>query len=145
MNINSATKNELETIWIEIPYLDDKRDQLLELLRAKLKHHFTKEVKFKIIQSTQKLSFYTIMKDHIFKLMQSYVVYRFNCPGCNDSYISEKSSVIYAQEQKDMLVMMKEVPFTTILRTAVITAILKIYSVSIMIHFLKHYLVSSPK
>ena len=143
MNINSATKNELETIWIEIPYLDGKRDQLLKLLRAKLKHHFTKEVKFKIVQSTQKLSFHTIMKDQILKLMQSYAV--LNCPGCNDSYISEKSSAIYAQEKKDMLVMMKEVPFTTILRTAVITAILKIYSVSIIIHFLKHYLVSSPK
>ena len=30
----------------------------------------------------------------------------------------EKLSVIYAQEQKNMLVVMKEVPFTTLLRTA---------------------------
>ena len=54
----------------------------------------------------------------------------------------EKLSAIYAQEQKNMLVVMKERSFTTILKTAVITAILKIYSVS-MIHFIKHYLVST--
>ena len=55
----------------------------------------------------------------------------------------EKLNVIYAQEQKSMLLVMKEVPFMTILRTAVITTILKIYSVSITIHFIKHYLVST--
>ena len=55
----------------------------------------------------------------------------------------EKLNVIYAQEQKSMLLVMKEVPFMTILRTAVITAILKIYSVSIIIHLIKHYLVST--
>ena len=41
--------------------------------------------------------------------------------------IMEKLNVIYAQEQKNMLVVIKEVPFTTILRTAVITAILLKY------------------
>ena len=55
----------------------------------------------------------------------------------------EKLSKIYAQEQKNMIVVMKEVPFMIILRTVVITAILKIYSVSIMIHLIKHYLVST--
>ena len=54
----------------------------------------------------------------------------------------EKLNVIYVQEQKSMLLVMKEVPFMTILRTAVFTAILKIYSVSI-IHLIKHYLVST--
>ena len=29
------------------------------------------------------------MKDHIPELMKSYVVYQFNCPGCNDSYIGK--------------------------------------------------------
>ena len=55
----------------------------------------------------------------------------------------EKLSKIYAQEQKSMIVVMKEVPFMIILRTVVITAILKIYSVSIMIHLIKHYLIST--
>ena len=55
----------------------------------------------------------------------------------------EKLSLIYAQEQKNMLVAMKKVPFTTILRTVVNTAILKIYYVSIMIHLIKHCLVAT--
>ena len=29
------------------------------------------------------------MKDQIPKLMKSYVVYQFNCPGCNDCYIGK--------------------------------------------------------
>ena len=70
-------------------HLGDKGDQLLKSLKAKLKHHFTEEVKFRIIPSTHKLSCYTNMKDQIPKLMKSYVVYQFNCPGCNDSYIGK--------------------------------------------------------
>ena len=42
-----------------------------------------------------------------------------------------------------MPVVIKKVPFATILATAVITAILKVYSVSIMIDLIKHYLVST--
>ena len=89
MNIKNTTNNDLETIWIKILYFGDKGDQLLKSLKTKLKHYFTEEVKFRIIQSTQKLSFYTNMKDEIPKLMKSYVVYQFNCPGCNDSYIGK--------------------------------------------------------
>ena len=50
----------------------------------------------------------------------------------------EKLNIIYAQEQKSMPVVMKEVPFMAICAIyAVITAILKIYYISIMIHLLK--------
>ena len=55
----------------------------------------------------------------------------------------EKRNGTYAQKQKNMHVVIRKVPFMTILTTAVITATLKIYSVSIMIHFIKHYLVST--
>ena len=55
----------------------------------------------------------------------------------------EKRNVIYSQEQRNMPVVIKKVPFTTILATAIITATLKIYFVSIMIHLIKHYWVST--
>ena len=84
-NIKNTTKSDFETIWIKIQYLGDDRDQLLKSLKTKLKHHFTKELKFRIIQSTPKLSFYSNMKDQIRKLKKSYAVNQFNCPGCNDS------------------------------------------------------------
>ena len=57
VNIKNTTNNELGTIWIKIPYLGDKGDQLLQSLKANMKNHFTKEFKFRIIQSTQKFSF----------------------------------------------------------------------------------------
>ena len=44
-----------------------------------------------------------------------------------------KVNIIYAQEQKNMPVVIKKVSFTTTLATAVITAVLKIYSVSIIV------------
>ena len=56
-NIKNAANNDLQTIWIKIPYFGDKGDQLLKSLITKLKHNFTKEVKFRTMQSTQKLSF----------------------------------------------------------------------------------------
>ena len=69
-NTKNTTNNEFETIWIKIPFLGDKGDQLLKLLKTRLKHHFTKEVKFGIIQFTQRLCFYTNMKDQIPNLMK---------------------------------------------------------------------------
>ena len=85
--IKSTTNNVLKTMWIKIPYLVDKGDQIL--LKTKLKDLFTKEVKFRIIHSLQKLSLYTSLKDQIPKLMKSYLVYQFNCKGCNNSYIGK--------------------------------------------------------
>ena len=55
-------------------------------------------------------------------------MYQINCPGCNDSYIG-KTEQIYAQEQKNMPVVIKKMSFMTILTIAVITGILKIYSI----------------
>ena len=48
----------------------------------------------------------------------------------------------YAQEQKNMPVVIKKVSITTTLTTAVITTILKFYFASKIIHMIKHYLVS---
>ena len=84
-NIKNTTNSDVEQIWIKIPYFGDKEDQLLKSLKAKFKHHFTEEVKFKIIQSTQTFRFCTNMKDQIPRLIKPCVVHQFNYPGCNDS------------------------------------------------------------
>ena len=108
-NIKNTANNDLQTIWIKIPYFSDKGDQLLKSLKTKLKRNFTSLIVQVVIIVTL-----------------------------------EKPNAIYAQEQKNMSVVIKEVPFTTVLGTAVVAAILKIFSVSIMIPLIKHYLVSSP-
>ena len=64
-------------------------DQLLQSLKRKITRYLTKEVGFNITQSTQKLCFYTNIEDKINKLMKSYVVYQFCCPGCNSKYIGK--------------------------------------------------------
>ena len=51
---HNTTNNDFETIWIKIPYLSDKGEQLLKSLKTKLKHHLEKDVKFRIILSTPK-------------------------------------------------------------------------------------------
>ena len=126
VNITNTTNNDLETIWIKIPYLADKGHQLSKSLKAKLKHHFTKAFyKSWGFTPTWKIRYPNWCNPMLFTSLIVQVVMIVTL---------EKLSVIYAQEQKNMLVVMKEVPFMTILRTAVITAILKIYPVSIMIH-----------
>ena len=43
---------------------------------------------------------FTNMKDHTAKLMKSYVVYQFNCPGCNDSYIGKTECNLCTRTEK---------------------------------------------
>ena len=70
-DIKNTTYNDFETIWIKIPFLADKEDQLLKAILQK-----------KATQFTQKLRFYTNKKDQIPKLMTRY---QFNSLSCNDS------------------------------------------------------------
>ena len=65
-----------------------------------------------------------------------------DCLGCNDSYIG-KTECNLCTGIEEQACSDKEIAITTILITAVITGILKIHSVSIMIHLTKHYLVST--
>ena len=80
---------------------------------------------FRIIWSILKLRFHTNMKDQIPKLMKSYVVYQFNCPSCNDSYIGKTEYNLYTRTEEHACNDIKKVPFTTILTTAVIRALLR--------------------
>ena len=70
-----------------MPYLGTQGDQLLLSLTREITRCLTTKVKFKATQSTQKVCFYTNIKNKINKLLKSYVVYQFCCPGCNSKYI----------------------------------------------------------
>ena len=63
-NINTVNnKNQLtnknnenvDVIWISLPYLGTQGDQLLLSLKRKITRCLTKKMKFKVMQSTQKL------------------------------------------------------------------------------------------
>ena len=86
------------------------------------------------------------MKDQLPKLMKSFIsILSFFIILIIQVFIITtlaKLNVIYRQEKKNILVITKKLPFTTILTTAIIKVIFKIFSVSIMIHLIKYYLVS---
>ena len=76
-NNKNQLKNEnnenVYVIWVNfnLPYLGTLRDQLLLSFKRKIPRCLTKKVKSKVTQSTQKLCFYTNIKDKINKLMKS--------------------------------------------------------------------------
>ncbi|XP_066932169.1 uncharacterized protein [Clytia hemisphaerica] len=86
------TDRETETtIWIKTTYHGTQCEQLLDRLEKKLKRSVQpdKKIKFKVIYSTNKLSFFTNMKDKTPSLLKSSVVYHFTCPGCSADYIGK--------------------------------------------------------
>ena len=97
-NVNTANnKNELtnennenvDVIWINLPYLGMQGDKLLLSLKRKITRCLTKKVKLKVTQSAQKLCFYITIRDKINKLMKSYVAHQFCRPRCNSKYIGK--------------------------------------------------------
>ena len=60
-----------------------------------------KNVIFKPIYETKKLEFYCNNKDPTPMMNQSFVVYKFNCPGCGHSYVgkTERSLFIRCKER----------------------------------------------
>ena len=85
------------TFWLRIPYAGPVGEQLVFTLKRKLKHCFKNNinVKFNVTYSTQKIAFYTNMKDLTPLKYKSNVVYKFTCPGCKAAYIGKTERNLY--------------------------------------------------
>ena len=85
------------TFWLRIPYAGPVGEQLVFTLKRKLKHSFKNNinVKFNVTYSTQKIAFYTNMKDLTPLKYKSNVVYKFTCPGCKAAYIGKTERNLY--------------------------------------------------
>ena len=95
---NPARNDEDSTkIWFRPSYCGDKGVCLLKSCIKKLKRNMKREnnVYFKIIYDTVKISYFTNSKDKVPPLSQSFVVYEYNCPGCNSSYIGQTERTMY--------------------------------------------------
>ena len=81
----------VSTIWVKITYYGEGCDSLLQNLERKLRRcvQHGEKIKLKIVYSTNKVSYYTNMKDRTPLMMKSGVVYNFTCPGCKASYIGK--------------------------------------------------------
>ena len=73
-NINN-NKDDRKVIWINLPYLGKKGEQLTNSLIRKLKRSFKENIKFKTVYKTNKLSMFCNTKDSISAEQKSNVIY----------------------------------------------------------------------
>ena len=64
-NINNNNKDDRKVIWINLPYLGKKGEQLTNSLIRKLKRSFKENIKFRTVYKTNKLSMFCNTKDSI--------------------------------------------------------------------------------
>ena len=84
-------------IYIKTKYHGSHYQQLIHSLERKLRRciEVNEKIYLKVTYTTNKLSFYTNMKDKIPNEMKSNVVYRFTCPGCSADYIGKTDRNLY--------------------------------------------------
>ena len=82
-------KDDRKVIWVYLPYLRKKGEQLANFLIRKLMRSFKKNVKLKTIYKTNKLSMFCKTKDNISVEQKSNVIYRITCPGCFQKYVGK--------------------------------------------------------
>ena len=87
-NINN-NKDDRKVIWMNLPYLGMKSEQLTKSLIRKLKKSFKESVKLKTIYKTNKLSMFYNTKDNISREQKYNVIYRITCPGCFQKYVGK--------------------------------------------------------
>ena len=87
-NINNK-KDDRKVIWINLPYLGKKGEQLTNSLIRKLKRSFKENIKFKTVYKTNKLSMFCNTKDSISAEQKSNVIYRITCPDCFQKYVGK--------------------------------------------------------
>ena len=57
-NINNNSKDDRKVIWINLPYLGKRGEQLTNSLIRKLKRSFKENIKFKTVYKTNQLSMF---------------------------------------------------------------------------------------
>ena len=78
-------------VFLNIDFLGEKGEQLLNKGFKKLGHSTNQKLNFVCQYSAMKILIFTNMKDKLKKLSKSNVVYQFPCPGCESSYIGKLS------------------------------------------------------
>ena len=94
---NDSTVNEPTTIWLRLNYAGSTGNKIVNDLKRRLRFCLKKNanVVYKVMYSTQKVSYYTNMKDRLSPMFSSNVVYKFTCPGCGSSYIGKTERNLY--------------------------------------------------
>ena len=78
------------TLWLEMPYIGTKGEQLLRARKKKLLRCLNiTNLQVKTRVSTTKLNFYTNAKDKVPEQNKSNIIYEFTGPKCSSSYIGK--------------------------------------------------------
>ena len=96
----SNNKDDRKVIWINLPYLGKKGEQLMSSVIRKLKRSFKENVKFKAVYKTNMLSMFYNTKDSISVEQKSNVVYRIRCPGCFQKYVGKTDGNLITRLEK---------------------------------------------
>ena len=74
---------------LKIPYLGKNGENLARVLKRKLARNLKEKVSIRIVFTTNKLSRFCGVKDHIPDAQKNGVIYRIRCPGCGESYVGK--------------------------------------------------------
>ena len=88
---DQQTEPETETVkfTLKIPYLGKNSESLAKVLKRKLARNLKKKVSIRVVFTTNKLSRFCSVKDHIPDAQKNGIIYRIKCPGCGESYVGK--------------------------------------------------------
>ena len=81
--INNRNRK-LKPLFLKIPYLGKNDESLAKVLKRKLARNLKKKVFIRVVFTTNKLSRFCSVKDHIPDAQKNSVIYRIHCPGCGE-------------------------------------------------------------
>ena len=87
--INSETEADVTKIYIRLPFVGVKSEQLVKSLIRKMKRFLKPNVKFIVSYNTKKVAYFCSTKDPVHDYQRHNIVYRLTCPGCGEKYIGK--------------------------------------------------------
>ena len=82
-------ETETAKFFLKIPYLGKNGESLAKVLKRKLARNLKKKVSIRVVFTTNKLSRFCSVKDHIPDAQKNGIIYRIQCPGCGESYVGK--------------------------------------------------------
>ena len=94
---NNAKSPEVLTIYVRVPYYNDKGLSLLKSCLCKIRSDClrTHSVRCKTQYDVNNIEFYCNTKDKAAVLSNSCVIYDFSCPGGSANYSGEAGRILY--------------------------------------------------
>ena len=86
---NKKDNQQLPKVYIRLPYIGKRGTDLIRNFRIKKLRLLNTPCNMKIYWNTMTTSCFVSCKDKTPKEFQSFIVYKFSCPGCSKSYIGK--------------------------------------------------------